>query len=316
MAAAGLDAARKYAQIAPASAHATHMPAHIFSQLGLWNEMAVSNRLSLSAAEHDLNASPCEKLGNSLHAMSFLVVALAETGQMAEARNVVERSLTFKSTVPGAAQCPITPNDVLFSYMFETSDWKRAKDLAPEPGAWTYWFANGVAAARTGDTARANEAEQHLATLRDASVALPGHTSQNSNEVYRLAVAAWSAEQAGQKSKAVLDMRQAADLADHLGLSYATDKPIREMLADLLLANGDPSLALTEYKTVLQQKPNRFDSLYGAGSASFALGDTATASAYYKQLLVFAKGDERPEIATARTRAVQTAPSVAVSTGH
>ena len=78
------------------------------------------------------------------------------------------------------------------------------------------------------------------------------------------------------------------------------------MLADLLLINGDPASALAEYKVVLLKRPNRFDFLYGAGSAAYAQGDTAAAGVYYKQLLSFAKGDERPEIAIARTRAVPT----------
>ena len=78
------------------------------------------------------------------------------------------------------------------------------------------------------------------------------------------------------------------------------------MLADLLLINGDSAAALAEYKAVLLKRPNRFDSLYGAGSAAYAQGDTAMASMYYKQLLTFAKGNERPGIVIARTRAAPT----------
>jgi tetratricopeptide (TPR) repeat protein len=312
MASDGLNAARKYAEIAPASAHATHMPAHIFAQLGLWDEMMNSNRISLRASEKDVNATPCEKFGNSQHSMSFLVIGLVQTGQMAEARKIVERSLTFKSSVPGAAQCVDKVNEVLMPYMLETADWSWAKDMTVEPNDWMYWFTTGLAAARTGDTARAGEAEQNLVALRDKRASQPGIIPQNQGEVFRLAVAGWRAQQAGKKDEAVHDLRAAADLQDRLG-RYVIDKPVREMLADLLALNGNPTQALAEYKTVLAQKPNRFDSLYGAGSAAFALGDAPAASAYYKQLLAFAKGDERPEIATARARTGDTASKVTAS---
>jgi tetratricopeptide (TPR) repeat protein len=312
MAAEGLDAARKYAQIAPSSSHATHMPAHIFAQLGLWDEMIASNKLSIRAAEEDTSASPCQKVGNTLHSMSFLVVALAQTGRMSEAKHVLENALTFKSSVPGSALCEDEANEVLSEYVMESGDWTWAKaiklEVNPLPAKRAnWWLAIGEAAARTGDTARANEAIQALTAMRDANASLPGHTSQNYYEALRLAVAGWLAQQAGQKTQAVLDMRQSADLLDQLGSNYPIDKPVREMLADLLLINGDPASALVEYKVVLLKTPNRFDSLYGAGSVAFAQGDTATASMYYKQLLSFAKGDERPEIVIVRTRAAPTA---------
>ena len=101
MASEGLEAARKYAQIAPASTHATHMPSHIYAQMGLWNEMVDSNRASLKAAEQSANAASCEKIGNAIHAMDFLVVALIETGRMQEARGVLDHA--NKITSPAAA---------------------------------------------------------------------------------------------------------------------------------------------------------------------------------------------------------------------
>jgi hypothetical protein len=310
MAKDGLEAARKYAQIAPASAHATHMPSHIFAELGLWDEMAESNRVSLRAAEQDTNASPCETVGNALHAMSYLVIALAETGRLTEARSILEHASKLKSSVPGADRCYDEANLVLAVYVLSTGDWERAKHITLEgnPGpsiSGTLWLAIGVAATRSGDDARALEAEQNLATLRDAGSKSHIQTLENPMEMFRLAVAGWRAEQAGQKVDAVHDLRESANLQDRLGLSYNTIKPMREMLADLLLINGDPVEALVEYQAVLAHKVNRFDSLYGAGSSAFALGDIATARTYYKQLLATAKCEERPELATARSRMVQ-----------
>lgn len=310
MARDGLEAARKYAQIAPASAHATHMPSHIFAELGLWDEMAESNRVSLRAAEQDKDASPCETVGNALHAMSYLVIALAETGHLKEAQNVLERASKLKSNVPGADRCYDESNLVLAVYVLNTGDWNRAKNITLEgnPGpviSGNLWLAVGIAAARSGDSVRALEAEQNLAVLRDSGSKLHAQIPQNAMEMFRLAVAGWTAEKKGRKAEAVYDLRESANLQDRLGLSYNTIKPMREMLADLLLMNGDPGQALTEYRAVLVHKMNRFDSLYGAGSSAFALGDIATAKVYYEQLLAIAKGEERPELVTARTRMTQ-----------
>jgi hypothetical protein len=305
MAKDGLEAAREYAQIAPASAHATHMPSHIFAELGLWDEMAESNRVSLLAAEHDKDASPCETVGNALHAMSYLVIALAETGHLKEAKSVLERASKLKSGVPGADQCYDEANLVFAVYILNTGEWNMAKHITlegnPSPDiSGNLWLAIGIAAAHSGDRASAVEAEQNLAVLRDSGSKSHGQVPQNAMEMFRLAVAGWTADQDGHQSEAARDLRESANLQDRLGLSYNTIKPMREMLADLLLMNGDPAQALVEYKAVLAHKMNRFDSLYGAGSSAFALGDIATSKVYYEQLLAIAKGEERPELVTAR----------------
>jgi len=115
---------------------------------------------------------------------------------------------------------------------------------------------------------------------------LHAQTPQNAMEMFRLAVAGWSAEQAGQNTEAVHDLSESADLQDQLGLSYNTIKPMREMFADLLLMNGDPAQALVEYRAVLAHKMNRFDSLYGAAASALALDEITTAkntTKYYSQ---------------------------------
>jgi hypothetical protein len=224
MAKEGLGAARKYAQIAPASAHATHMPSHIFSQLGLWDEMAESNRVSLRAAEDDVKASPCERVGNTLHSMSYLVLALSETGQIAEASQILERARGVKASVPGAELCYDDANQVLAGYVIETGDWSWASDIKVQndqgPSVNSLlWLAIGMAAADTDDDTRANEAEQHLIALRDSKAKTLGETSENSMEVLRLAVAGYRAQRAGQKAQAIQNLRAAADLQDRLGTS-------------------------------------------------------------------------------------------------
>jgi tetratricopeptide (TPR) repeat protein len=302
MAKYGLEAARKYAQIAPDSTHATHMPSHIFAQMGLWNEMVESNRVSLRAAEQNPNSMSCEKVGNALHAMSFLVVALPQSGRMQEAQSVVEYAKSIKPSAAAGDRCNESgKSEVMAAYVIETGEWKRAKELKIEEGdnsplAGTVWMAIGVGALQTGDVAQADKAERQLAAMRDARSMLPGQSVDNGLEALRLAVVGWKAELAGDKGGAEQALRKAADLQDRLGSNYVIIKPVREMLADLLLRNGDHAGALAEYRAVLVLQPNRFNSMYGAGTAALATGDMAAAKVYYRQLLELAKGDERPSL--------------------
>jgi len=313
MAADGLDAARKYARIAPASAHATHMPSHIFSQLGLWDEMVDSNVVSMKTAEAGPNANTCEKVGNALHAMSFLVVALAETGRLTEAREIVRHALHDKLDVQGGDRCTDESRGlVLAAYVAETGEWGRAKEFQPESGSGSpltgiLWLTAGVGAMKTGDSALAGRAEQELARIRDARAKMPGQISENAAEALRLALAGWKAQNTKQPGEAIAMLRKASDLQDRLGSNLVIFKPVREMLADLLMQQGNAAEALVEYKATLARQPNRFESLYGAGSAAFASGDGAAGKKYFTQLLEFAKGDERRELAEVHARMAQNA---------
>lgn len=308
MAAEGLAAARKYAQIAPASAHATHMPSHIFAQLGLWDEMVASNRTSIRASEADVHASPCEKTGNTLHSMYYLTFALLQQGQLAEARKVMDSAKLVPSAVPGGDKCGEDDSLIMAGYIMETGDWKRAKDIQLEPspygqGSGIIWLVKGVGAARTGDMNGARQAQEQLAKMRDAQVKHSHHGSTDSGgETYRLTVAAWIAQESGKKEEAVHLMRQAADMQDRLGGSNSVFKPLREYLADMLLQDGNNKEAVANYSTVLKNHPNRFDSLYGAGTAAFSMGNDTEGRQYYSKLLSQTNGDERPELVTARKR--------------
>jgi hypothetical protein len=308
MAAGGLAAARKYAQIAPASAHATHMPSHIFAQLGLWDEMIASNKASVRAAEQDPHASACEKVGHTLHAMYYLTFSLVQSGQLTEAKDVVGRAQKFAGTIPGGDKCGENGDLVLAGYILETGDWARAKELtisstpySLQPGV--IWLAKGVAAVKTGDAATVKQAEDEFAKMRDAQVKQSHHGSpDNGGEMMRLAVAAWAALKSGNKDEALKLMKESAEMQQRLGGANSVFKPLREMLADMLLADGKPKEALAEYQAVLKTHPQRFNSTYGAGTAAYDAGDFAEARRYYGELTKFSRGNDRPELATARKR--------------
>jgi len=308
MAKEGLAAARKYAQIAPASAHATHMPSHIFAQLGLWDEMVQSNRASLQASEDDKLASGCQRAGNTLHAMYFLTFSLVQKGQLTEARNILERAKDVAHQIPGADKCDESDALVVAGYVMEAGDWNRAKDIKVDTTPYGFipavlWMAKGLGSARAGDLGAAKQAEAELSKLRDTQPKHSHHGSaDSSSEAGRLAVSAWIAYQSGDKQQGLQSMQQAAEMQDRLGGSNAVFKPLREMLADMLLLEAKNKEALEAYTAVLAKQPNRFNALYGAGSAAFALGNDAIGREYYNQLVKMAQGDERPELAKARSR--------------
>jgi tetratricopeptide (TPR) repeat protein len=302
MARDGLDAARKYAAIAPASAHATHMPSHIFARLGLWDEMIASNRRSMTVALEHEHAGVCMKADEALHAMHYLSFALVQTGRLAEAREIVKQA----GAVPGITDCDSEMAIIPAAYVMETGDWARAASIPTRakirPDTERFlWEAIGIGAARSGDADRARTAEAKLASLRDAQAVIAGGP-KNVAEVSRLAVAAWIAHEAGERDRAVSTLRDAVALELKLDTATAVFKPTRELLADMLMLDGSAQDALAEYRVVLEALPNRFNSLYGAASAAYASGDREMAMRYDRELVAIAQGDERPELVTARER--------------
>jgi tetratricopeptide (TPR) repeat protein len=307
----GLPAARMYAKIAPASAHANHMPSHLFTRVGSWDEAIDSNVKSAQmAADAEANSKDGEAREQRLHAMDYLVYAYLQSGRVKQAEVVLAEVNSFPP-VPGfsfignyataaiPARCAI-----------ELRDWKRAAALqvqstgAPMVQAIT-WTAIGVGSARSGNLPRAAHAEHALASLAEsASIQNDAYVS-NQVEVERREVAAWIAEKSGKGSEAIATMRSAAELEESMDKSGVTPgviTPAREMLAELLMLENQPAAALAEYEAVLKDAPNRFNALYGAASAADAAGNSASANLYYKKLSEIAVGDERPELVTARKK--------------
>jgi hypothetical protein len=131
--------------------------------------------------------------------------------------------------------------------------------------------------------------------------------------VQRREVAGWIAEKGGKAGDAIATMRSAADLEESMDKSAVTPgavTPAREMLAELLLKENRPQDSLAEYEAVLKISPNRFNALFGAASAADAAGNASAANRYFQKLTEVAVGDERPELVTARKKAVVTSQNV------
>ena len=307
----GLTAARAYAKIAPGSAHAQHMPSHIFTRVGSWDESIESNQRSKSSAtQAETTSTNGEARDQRLHAMDYLEYAYLQSGLDSQAKKVLEElhslapvsGLTLTGNY-GASAIPAR-------YAVERRDWKQAAQLNPDPAVvpWAQaltWSAIGEGAARSGNVERAKQAEQSLASLREQANALKNTYWSNQIDVQRREVAAWIAHADGNHAEALSKIKAAVELEETMDKDAVTPgaiTPAREMLAELLALQNQSAQALAEYEAVLQLAPNRFNALYGAGTAAESAGNASKAAEYYRALMSVAKGEERPELVTARKK--------------
>ena len=300
----GLPAARMYAKIAPASAHANHMPSHLFTRVGSWDESIASNIKSAQLAQA---AEPTSQNGEArdqrLHAMDYLEYAYLQSGRVKQAMAVLDE-MNALAPVSGLT---LTGDYALAAIparaAIELGDWQQASALTARKGMvpWAEaitWAAVGEGNARAGNLERAANAEQTLAALRDATAKLNNTYWANQIEVQRREVAAWMAEKSGNKTDAFSKMRSAVELEESMDKDAVTPgavTPAREMLAELYSLENQPKQSLAEYEAVLRVAPNRFNAVYGAARAAEASGNNEVAKRYYQKLTEISPGDERPK---------------------
>jgi tetratricopeptide (TPR) repeat protein len=300
----GLAAARAYAKIAPDSSHALHMPSHIFTRLGLWQESIASNIAATAAAARATEMHQSESHYQT-HAMDFLDYAYLQSGQEAKARALSAEEMK----VPGSGEGEKSGHRAAMDARnaIELHRWKEAAELAiPErrnSQDAIYW-ARAIGAARSGDVASAKTDVDKLTEMvahREGESTATGYDVSAEKATDLREAEAWLTYAQGDSSKAIELLRTAADREDAKGVDSVT-MPAREMLGDLMMELKKPSDAMQAYKTVLVEAPNRFDALLGAAQASLAAGETHSARNYYSQLLKIADpAADRPELKEART---------------
>ena len=316
-----LPAARSYAKIAPASAHAQHMPSHIFIRLGLWQEAIRSNLdAEASAKAFALRHKITGAWDEQLHAMDYLAYAYLQTAQDKQALAVLEELNRIQNTEPKNFKVAYAFAAIPARYALERKSWDEATRLTlPQntvnmfPWARFGWaeahihFARAVGFARTGNTSGARTEVEKLAALRDGLVIPKGEYDWATQvEIERQIAAAWLAYAEGKNDEALKLMRAVADLDD------ATDKhpvtpgailPAREQLGELLLELKQPTAALQEFETSLRSAPERFNGLLGAARAANLASDQKKARSYYEKLMALTQdssGELRPEIKEAK----------------
>jgi len=299
----GLPAARRYAGIAPSAPHALHMPSHIFTRVGAWNESAVTNERSAAAAKRDRD------FDEQLHAMDYMVYAYLQLARDADARRVVEDSASASGMATLRFAGPYAQAAMPARYAVERGDWKQAAALAPSPSQWPFTvalthYARALGAARSGDPAAAEKDVQELTRLRDALKTANSNYWPTEVEVSRMSAAAWTALAQGKQDEALALMRAAADMEDKSEKHIVTPGrivPAREALGDMLLEVKRPADALKEFEASQVREPERFRGYYGAAQAAAQAGDKTKARGYYAKLVAMADpGSTRPELAQAR----------------
>jgi hypothetical protein len=302
----GLGAARRYAAIAPAAPHALHMPSHIFTRRGYWQDSIESNRASAAAAQDHFN---------QLHAMDYLTYAHLQIAQDQAAKRVLDnmnaiQKINLDHFVTGFALATIPSR-----YALERGRWSEAASLTlfgkefpwerfPQSEAQLV-FARGLGAARSGNAAAARRDLDRLQVLRDALVAAKNGYWAEQVDIQHRVVAAWIARVEGKKDDALALLRSAADREDASEKHPVTPGPLvpaRELLGEMLLESNQPAQALKEFEASMRVEPNRFRGLFGAARAAELTGDRTKARTYYSQLATLGeKADsERPEIRQAK----------------
>jgi Tfp pilus assembly protein PilF len=300
----GLDAAKRYAEIAPAAPHAQHMPSHIFTRVGYWKGSISGNIASARAAKAS------KEYTDQLHAMDYLVYARLQLAQDKEARAVVEEMIGVKGHSPSVRGGWYAVAASQARYMIERNDWKGAAGLQVQPTHFAYvdaitHFARALGAARSGNLEAATADAAKLTELRDKlRQANDSYWSEQVDIQWQVATA-WMLHARGQHAEALGTMSAAADAEDKTEKSIVTPGPLapaRELYGAMLVARGMPNEALAAFEATLVKEPNRFNAFAGAAKAAEMLGDKAKAKSYYQKLMALAADSkaDRPELSSAR----------------
>ena len=270
LASRGLPAARDYSKIAPSAPHALHMPSHIFTLLGLWEDSIASNVAAKDAAHQQGNTR------EELHAMDYLVYAYLQSGRDSDAAQVVEqlRSMSGLNTADFISAYASTAMPI--RYAVERSQWEEAASIVPPKGAPLHVVAIAVWARGLGLSRGTHSAEARKEADRLRQIELQLRTSGDdywATQVGIMAreIMAWSAQADGKPGEAATSMRKAADEEDateKLPVTPGPMIPAREQLGYLLLEQSQPGLALKEFKTALANAPGRRSALQGAARAA------------------------------------------------
>jgi tetratricopeptide (TPR) repeat protein len=313
----GVLAAARCAQLAPSAPHALHMPSHVFSTLGMWQEVISSDR----AADHETlaytarvdpqaAADPAKNAGR-YHFLDFLTNAYLQLGLDQQAKRIVDARNSVAEYPAGFRYSGHTAFAAIpVRYAFERSAWAEAAALQIPKTPFAQaeaiaWFGRAIGATRSGDLTKAKEAIDQLRVLKDRLAKANDTYWTGQVVIQERAAAGWLALAEGRKGDAIAALRQAADLEDRSGKHVAMENrlsPIREMFGELLLEASEPAQALKEFEASLRNNPNRYRSFAGAAKAAERAGDRAQARSYYEKLIALAAQSDggRPDVLAAK----------------
>lgn len=306
----GLDAAMRYAKIAPAAPHAQHMPSHIFTRVGYWKESIAANQASVRAAKADKAAA------DQLHGQDYMVYAYLQLGQDKNARAVIDDMLQAANTRADERGASFALAASPARYMVERGDWQGAAALEVKPSNFAFvaaitHFARALGAARAGKPEAAKADIAKLAELRDKLSAAKDTYWAEQVDIQRQVASAWVLYAEGRYDEALKAMAAAADAEDKTEKSPVTPGPLapaRELYGAMLLERGMAKDALAAYGATLKKEPRRLGATLGAAKAAEALGDMTAARTHYAAAVALTEEADpvRPDIAAARAFVAKT----------
>ena len=300
----GLVAARRYADIAPAAPHALHMPSHIFTRVGAWEESIATNKRSFDASKAGGDYPEAQ------HASDYAVYALLQLGRDDEARRTMELAATATGPASPSPAGPYAIAAMPARLAMERGDWKAASQLQVTPSKMPFtealtYFSRAMGAARMGDLAAAEADAANLAVVHKKLEDAKNRYWATEVEIQRLAVAGWIAHKGGNAEEGLKLMRAAADLEDKNEKHIVTPGrivPARELLGEMLMEQKQPALALKEFEASQVREPNRLRGYYNAALAAAESGDRTKAAMYYGKLVKLTEKSDgtRPELLRAK----------------
>lgn len=313
----GLTTARRYAEIAPNSAHAQHMPSHIFTRLGLWEESINTNINSASSATcYAESIAPGAHWDEEVHAMGYLVYAHLQTGDNVKAMEQYNYLNSFEEVFPANFKIAYTAAAIPARIAMENKNWKEAAvielpsnlGLAWESFPWEkaiLHFTRAMGAIHTENLEAAENEIDILKSFRKELTEIDDAYKSNQVGIQIKMAEAWLALANGNKEEALSSMEVAVDMESKTSKHPVTPGeviPADELYADMLLAINKPQIALEAYELNLQRRPNRFNGIYGAAIAAKKSGNLEKANQYFKQLIELTKNSNstRPEVELAK----------------
>jgi tetratricopeptide (TPR) repeat protein len=266
----GLAAARAYSKIAPSVPHALHMPSHIFTRLGLWDDSIASNLAAQEAARQQNDP------GEELHAMDYLMYAYLQSGRYQDAAHVIEQLHAVPSLNTGDFKSTYATTAMPIRYAVERGQWADAARIVPPNGAPPHLvaaavWARGLGLARSGRSAEAHTEIDRLSQIEE-QLRRSGNTYwATQTRILKGEVMAWSAQADGRREEAATLMRASADDEDAIEKLPVTPGPIipaREQLGYLLLEQNHPDQAQKEFETALVNAPGRRGAMQGEARAT------------------------------------------------
>jgi len=311
-----LPTARKYAEIAPASAHAQHMPSHIFTRLGLWGESIDTNLNSTSSAVcYSESVDPDSHWAQEIHAMDYLVYAYLQRGNNNLANEQKEYMYTFKKVFPLDFAASYAMIAIPARIVLENKQWENAAKLELPPLDFPWYqfpwqmsilhFTRAMGFSHLGEIASAEKELLSLKSLHKKLLDIQDEYKANQVLIQINIAQAWIGFSIGNKKDALVYMLKAVELESNTSKHPVTPGevlPARELLGDMFLEMNNASKALEAFEMNLKGRPNRFNSIYGAAVSASRMGDNEKAKQYFEMLLKLTKGSnsDRPEIDEAK----------------